>query len=585
VRAAGAREVELSARVDRAEIAQGEHVILEVRVEAPEAPTRTHVPDDTADFHVVGTATAEEGAVSLGGGPGARSRQAFVGRIELAPRHAGDLSTPEVQVTVRGRVYVTPSIKVRVRAAGASPPAAARPPTPAEEAPRRPLYRGWERDLVLQVELDRGEVFQGEQVVASIWLYSPVGVVDLSRYDPPRFDGFWAETLELAQTLRFQTRLVNGLPSHAYLLQRLALFPTRAGALTLEPALVQARVRLGGGGPLDALADVVPVERRSKPVTLNVKPLPPGAPAGFQPANVGGLELVATAAPERGVAGEPISIRLTASGDGNVRALALPALPAVPGARAYPPTESDASSVQGGRFGGAHTVETVLVPEHAGLLEVPALAWPYFDPRSGRYEVARTEALRVPIDAAAAAPGPAAPGTNALAAGLRPIRAEGALARRAAPWRGLPFSLLLGVPPLLLAALVLSQRLRAAASAPGAPRAAERGARRRLAAARRRLSGGDGPGFVGEVERALSGYAAQRLGRPAAGLTRDALLDALARAGAHPTAIRALAAALDQVDLARYGGGDGGPALLAAAERAVRLLEEADWTRSTPGAL
>jgi hypothetical protein len=62
------------------------------------------------------------------------------------------------------------------------------------------------------------------------------------------------------------------------------------------------------------------------------------------------------------------------------------------------------------------------------------------------------------------------------------------------------------------------------------------------------------------------------------GLTREALARELSRAGAHPPATRALLQALDVVDLARYGAGRAkGEEVLAAAERALSALEEADW--------
>jgi hypothetical protein len=583
-----AAEVNLSAKVDRAAIAEDEHVVLEVRVEAPEPPSRTHVPDDTADFHVVGTATTTESAISLGGGAGVQIKQAFVGRIELAPRRAGALSTPQVEVTVRGRLYLTPVVKVQVRPAGTPPPPGARAAPPAqgaepdqEEDQRRPLYRGWEKDLVLKVEVDRKEVFQGEQVVASVVLYSPLGVVNLERFEPPVLDGFWTEPLEVPKSAQYHLRRVNGVPTRVYLIQRLALFPNRAGALTIPAAELQAVVRLGNGGPLDLFADTVSATRRSQPVTLTVKPLPAGAPAGFQPSSVGTFELAATAAPEQARAGEPVSIRLTATGDGNLRALSLPALPPIPGTRAYPATATDATAGQGERFRGSRTLETVIIPERPGALEVPALEWPYFDPRTGAYAVARTAPLHLVVGAAPpstpSSAAPAAPGANPLAAGLRAIRAEGALARSGPPpWQGLPFALLLALPPLLLAAVAGWQR--AAAAGAATTRAAGRSAQHRLDAARRRLGRGDRRAFVTEVERALTGYASQRLGRSAAGLTREALLAALGRAGAHPPAVRALAAALDAVELARYGGGGGGPELLDAAERALALLEEADWS-------
>lgn len=569
-----AAEATLTAKVDRTEIAVDEELTLQVRLEASEAPTRYDLPEPP-DFRVVARAPSQERTVSLGGGAGVQIRQAFTITERLAPRRTGTLTLPPVTAVVRGNEYTTQPIAITVTPAGSAP---ANPPA-AEPAPpggRRGSYRGWEKDVALEVQLDRREAYVGEQVVASIWLYSPLGVVNYDRFAPPRYDGFWREDLETPATLQRQVRTIDGVPTLVYLLQRVALFPTRAGDLTLPAAEIHLSVRLGSGGPFDLFGEVQQVERRSAPVTLKVKPLPPGAPAGFESVNVGTLSLDAVASPAHAVAGEPVTVRVSASGDGNVRALSLPVLAPIAGAKAFQPTATDRAGVRSGRFGGTRTVETVLLPERTGELVIPSVAWPYFDPRTGRYEQAHTPEMHVVVGAAVAG-ATATPGANALAAGLRPLRAEADLSRRLPPaWARAGFAALLLLPPLGFLGLVLAERVRTRAGS--ARRRADRAAHRRLSAARRRLARGDRAGFLAEVEHALLGYASDRLGHPAAGLTREALGAALARAGAHPPAVRALSAALDAGDLARYGGEAGrDDDVLAAAERALGVLEEADW--------
>jgi hypothetical protein len=102
-------------------------------------------------------------------------------------------------------------------------------------------------------------------------------------------------------------------------------------------------------------------------------------------------------------------------------------------------------------------------------------------------------------------------------------------------------------------------------------------ARKRLSGASRLLAGADGGPFFAEVERALLGYCGDKLGRPATGLTREELARALAEAGAHVAALRALASALDACDAGRYGGAVAREELLALAGRAMAVLEEAHW--------
>jgi len=424
------------------------------------------------------------------------------------------------------------------------------------------------------MEVTRREVWLGEQLRADAWLVGPYEISDFRPEQMPAYDGFWKESLEIPRRLRPEVRA----GAWAYLLTRAALFPTRAGLLTVEPLRGTADVAVRGGR-FGVFGRLVQVPKRTEPVAVRVKPLPPGAPPGFDPGNVGALTLQRSATPDRVAAGEPVTVRITVAGDGNVRTFAPPRLPDLPGARAYQPTTTDRTEDRGGRLFGTRTVEIVVVPERAGELVLPAAEWPFFDPRAGKYQVAITPTVRVAVDPPRPAPRAAAPAAPELGDRLRPIRADGALRPVGPPpWQRPWFLALLAAPPVAFLAIAAAARLRAGAGARAAA-GAGRDARRALLGARRRHVR-DPAGAVAEAERALHAYASARLARPAAGLTRDALAAALARAGAHPRAVRALLQALELADAARYGGGAvDAEEVLVAAERAVAALEEADWER------
>ena len=227
-------------------------------------------------------------------------------------------------------------------------------------------------------------------MTATFWLFTRAEELRCDAI-PPRYDGFWKEELETPKTFQPRDRVVNGIPTRAYLIQRVALFPTRTGDLTIDAMeLPHIQLRLGSRGLFGGFDDVVSASRRSVPVTVHVKPLPPGAPAGFEPANVGALTVVSSASPARVAVGEPITMRVSVSGDGNVRALSLPNLPPFPGARTFQPTTADQLEQRDRRLVGTRTVETVLVPEREGELVIAPLGWPYFDPHTGKYQVAHT---------------------------------------------------------------------------------------------------------------------------------------------------------------------------------------------------
>ncbi len=587
---AAAAPVELRAELDPAEITLGETVELLVRLSADEAPTEVQLPAGGADFRVLSRSQSQQTQVTMGGG-GLVMKHLRLYRATLEPLRAGTLEIPGPTAVVGKERLTHPPLRLTV---GDAPPSRPRPGRPApdeEEEAAGPIdrpgsmsWKGWERDLGLRVRLDRREAFVGEQVTATLEVVSPVAVVGLDAYRPPSLDGFWAEDLRAKQAARVER--IGGVPMRVVLLRKLALFPTRAGTLTIEPFELDLRVQIASRDPLGLFPEVRRAKRRSKPMPIRVKPLPPGAPPGFEAGNVGEWSLSREVGENAPAAGQPFAVKVVARGAGNLRALALPPLAALPGLRAFDPGVSDEPKPRGDRFGGSRTVETLVALERPGAFTFREVEWPWFDPRSGTYQVARLPELTV--SAGPAAPVARAPAADvaALAGQLRPLRTEGTPEPRGSPaWKSPLFAAAVAAPPLLVAALALWLRARGALARGEGERRRRRAGRvavRRLREARRRLEREDPSGFHDAVARALQSYAADRLGEPVAGLTREGLLSRLARAGAHGPGAGRLARALDACDAGRFGGTARMPELLALAEEALSQLEEAEW--HPPGA-
>jgi hypothetical protein len=595
--------VAISASLDRDEVALDELVTLEVRVEAAEAPTLS-LPSQAFDFDVVSRGSSRSTSINMGGGGGMKIQHTFVFQFGLRPRHVGDLTVPAVAVVAGEARGETQPLSVKVLAAGSATGKPGRSGPPVLGFPSFPgapggaggggqnggssrAWHGWERDLELSVEVDKTEAFLGEQVTASIWVLSPVGVAETGNFKPPAYDGFWTEQIELPREPTQQIRKKDGLTLRAYLLQRIALFPTQSGPLELGTHSVDLLVRVASDDPFYPFGDVQRVSRQSRPIAITVKPLPRGAPARFDQANVATATLAASLSQKSAAVGQAVTLRLVAEGEGNVKAWSLPTLPAVPGARAFAPSSSDQLKPHGVKFAGSRTVETVLVPEAPGPLVIAPLSWAIFDPKAGAYRELKTPELRLEVTGGATPSGAATPSQNTLFPGLRPIRPAGPLTRATAPGTTWPLWAFLIGPVALFFVLTGVDRVREHRVADvGARRVriAGRVARKRLAEASRLLPGVDGAPFFAEVERALVGFCGDKLGRPASGMTRDELARALAEAGAHAGALRALAVALDACDAGRFGGASAREELLVLAGRAMAVLEEVHWRHPGGGA-
>ena len=592
VAAAAGSDVELSATADRDEVALDGTVTLEVTATYSQKgdPGELQLPP-FKDFDVVSRSQSEQ--VSFAFVNGAPSfRRTTVYSIALTPHHAGDAVIEPARLSWQGRSFTTQAIKVRVLPAGQSPAPQTQqqrqsraPPDPQDQGagmpdlsdPFQDLHPG-SKDLVLRAAVDHDHPYVGQQVTYSLYLLARINVSGIDKLQLPRLDGFWSEEIEAPQQLVGESRIIDGVPYRSFLLRKRALFPLRAGKAAIEPAEVEV---LTGFGMLFSRGTA---RRQSQAVQLDVQPLPPGKPAGFDQGNVGQWELKLGVEPLQVAVGQPVTLKLVATGRGNVRDLILPRLGNLPGLRAYDATSTDKQVIEQGHVTGTRTVEQLLVPERTGQLQLPSLSMDIFDPIQKQYRTLRTEAVR--LEVVPAAPGStsssSAPSQTLLGAGgVRPIRLRFSPARAAAPpWTRPWFWPLLALGPFGLAALLVSDKARRMLTSDPSQqrvRGARGAARRRLRGAEALVQGGDADSFYAEVARALTGYLGDKQGVLAAGLTRDELAQALLGRGHPAETVRKLVTVLDECDRARFSpGARETVARQAMLSRADKLLEELD---------
>lgn len=299
-----------------------------------------------------------------------------------------------------------------------------------------------------------------------------------------------------------------------------------------------------------------PVDRRDastegSPLLLDVRPLPTdGRPDDFLGA-VGRFQVEATLDRDVVEDGETLGLRLRVTGDGDLGAFGAPRLDSLAGFDVVGRLERPEAD--------ARVLVYELAPRVVGAVEVPAVAFPYFDPTGeGAWRVARTAPLPVTVRGTAG---------QASLDGLPPLLPFAPVDSRDRAGR-IPSAPLWGglLLPWLLAAVVLLRR--------GAQR---RGAlpevRIRRAALRLRRSVARG----GNPRAALAACAAEVLDVPLAAVIGPDLEQRLCDAGVRPPEARACATLLRALVGASYGG----PPVEEPQEHVLRVAEA--WVRG-PGA-
>jgi hypothetical protein len=139
----------------------------------------------------------------------------------------------------------------------------------------------------------------------------------------------------------------------------------------------------------------------SPPVELTVSTLPAeGRPPDFSGA-VGTFEIASDLSSTAASAGDPLTLRLHVSGSGNFDRVDSRMLEHIERWKTYPP-KSMFKAADAIGYKGEKTFEQPLIASKPGAQTLPGLTFSYFDPTTGRYEIARTAPLSVTISPALA---------------------------------------------------------------------------------------------------------------------------------------------------------------------------------------
>jgi len=555
--AALAQDVGARAFLSAPQVGVGRQFVLNVEVSGTQQLDADPVLPDMegfASFLSAGTSTSIQivnGRTSMAITYQYRFQALTEGTFEIAP----------VSVTVGDDVVQTEPVTLVVSDA---------PPPPAAGGdPADPGAAIGPDDLFLETRVSSDRAFENEPIIVEYRIFTRVPVQSYAITTLPQATGFWTE--ELAQPASPQAERVvrNGSEYLTATVRRVVLFPTGPGPKTLDPLSVEAQVRVRERSVFDPFSDIfgrsslfdrsVPVVVASRPVTLEVLPLPPaGQPQSFA-GHVGTLGVSASVDRAGVETNEAVTLTVEYTGTGNLRTLAPPEIDFPVEFETFPPETSERISEGGGSLQGSRSFQYVLIPRVPGELTIPGVEVAYFDPVSRQYGSARSDPLEITVT------GDAAEGdvAGAVPTAVETIRDEIRFIHVGTPrFRrvGLPvyatgvFWLVLLLPLAAVGGAMVFRRHRDRLEGDVAyarVRRADRMAKRRLARARG-LAGGDPREFYAEVAGALQGLLADKLNIAEAGLVREEAGRMAARRGASPETLERLFACLDDCDRQRF---------------------------------
>lgn len=368
----------LTAKVDRTEATVGDRILLTLSVEGTQKAGKPHLPPVPAiDFVSRGSSTRMQ---IINGQITSSVDYNFL----LIPQKAGTFEIGPATLRVKGKTVLSNPITLRISSAGVTPRS--------------------KKDLFITTTVSPSSPYVSEQVIYTFRLYRSIRIANASL-ENPSFEGFLVEPL--GKERQYET-VING---KTFLVSEIkqALFPTREGTLTIDPARVQcevvtqARRRRGFfddpffDDSFFGLSRTEPRVLQADPIVVKVKPLPAeGKPPLFS-GLVGDFGIATDLSKEQLPAGDTTTLTITIQGKGNIRDARSPEFPSSPHFKVYDDKPSLAVKNSGDEFGGVLTVKKALVPLKEGTLTIPALSFTFFNPESERYEVSKSAPLTVQV--------------------------------------------------------------------------------------------------------------------------------------------------------------------------------------------
>ena len=591
--ASPAEEISVTASADAARIGENDTLTLAIEVRGNSLPSVAEPAlTGLADFTIASGPSSSSSTQMVWDRGGATITSVRRYSWALLPKRRGTLTIPSFPVVVGAATHRTREITVEVVAGSAKREGGSGGLQQGPFGAVRPGRRGEPAgDVFVEAVLDRKEAYVGEQVLLTYRIYTQLELTSLPQpRQLPALTGFWVEEIPVDPRSTISRKILRGKEYAEITLMKKAIFATRSGELPIEETIFEIMVRAPETDDPFAgfFQNARPLYRRTTPLALKVLPLPEaGRPESFQGA-VGSFRLSVSADRTEAQVNEAVGLKVEVEGDGNLKTLGDPVLPEIPDCRRFDPKVEEQKRAVGDRVEGTRTWSYVLVPLAAGDRTIAPVRFAYFDPAARAYKELSGPPLRIRVSRGSAIAGGAEAGgvrreVVAMRRDIRFIKPAGRLGKGAERFRGgALFWLLLVLPLAANTALYAHLRRKEHLSANVGLfrfRRASRAARQRLRRAREIAAARDNVAFYAEVDRAITGYVADKFGVAGAGLTRERILEMLAEKGVAADLRDAAISCLERCDFGRFAPGGASrshvQALVRQAEDLISRLEGA----------
>ena len=387
------------------------------------------------------------------------------------------------------------------------------------------------QEVFIRAEPSTLEAFIGQQILLDYTLYTTVDVQRSNILEESEYQGFFVQEIR-----RFDNRpgqvVEAGVPYTSKVIRRLSLFPQQTGTLTVTPFSMQLGIPKENSGRRQNL--FFNREIRSLPVstgetTINIRPLPDGAPESFSGA-VGNYQQLVNINRRQLTTDDALTITITIMGDGDIKRVQAPNLSLPESFELYDPKVLEETTYEtNGQTIGKKVFEYLAVPTKEGQFQIQP-TFSYFSPDSVSYKTLAEPPYLITVRPGS---GVRNNSSNTDISSLSdddigPLKLDTRLYKQKTPFHESPLFWILAILPFLLLGSLVSIKLlknRQQGIDPTLLRSkqARKMAAQRLTTAEQHMKAGQSRAFYDEISKAFLGYACDKLNIPRSSLSKDGL--------------------------------------------------------------
>lgn len=379
---AQAEEIRISARVDKNQLSLEDSLQLSITVHGVQNAPDPRLPE-LPDFKIRAGGTSSSTQIING-----EMSTTVTKNYQLVPQKTGTFTIAPATLILAGVAYQTEPITLTV--------------SPSTQNTRKKTSSAF-----VETSISNENPFVNEQVIYTFKLYRRVEARNFNLAMSYEENDFRKEDLGDAKVV---SQVINGMQYKVHELSA-ALFPIHSGQVQIPPAILEldfinrsrnSRQRNPFPGFFDdsffgSRGSTIHKILRSDPIQVNVRPLPNnGKPKNFSNL-VGKIELSATLGKKKLEVGDTTTLTVKLTGPGHVKELSL-VLPKMEDTfKIYPDQPESKTFTQGNDLIGEKVFKFALVPLKSGIVTLPPITLPYFDPATEIYQTAMTPSVALTI--------------------------------------------------------------------------------------------------------------------------------------------------------------------------------------------